>query len=73
MNDKVEARADEAQNLKPYITVGNVSVDGATLIATRSNVIKRAGKFDSEWSAHRKTLASASVDRMMEHRFWWSR
>jgi hypothetical protein len=73
VNDKVETGADEAQNLQPYITVGNVAVDGAELIATRSDMVKRAGKFDSKWSVHQKTLASANVSGLMERRIWWSR
>ena len=48
----VEAPADLAKEGEPALAVSIVQIDGPPPVATRGNVVQRAGEFNSQESRH---------------------
>jgi len=60
--------ANQGKQVKPCRAIGIVAVDAAAPIASRGDVVQRAGKFKPEGSGHLPTLRTSRNAGMRFHR-----
>ena len=60
MHGEIESHASLAQHGHPGAPIVVILEDGRKPVAACSDVVERAGKFESQWSGHRSNVAAAT-------------